>query len=87
MWRKHYPQYENKLTTIYNVVALPEITSKYIPRKDGKTHIIVAASYRYLKNPIGLIKALALLNNREREITRVDWYGRIKVENGDTRAL
>lgn len=85
MWRKHYPQYENKLTTIYNVVALPEITSKYIPRKDGKTHIIVAASYRYLKNPIGLIKALALLNNREREITRVDWYGRIKVENGDTR--
>lgn len=86
IWGKYYPKYKNKLITIYNTVTLPEITSEYIPRKDGKTHIIVAASYQYLKNPIGLIKALALLNNEEREKIRVDWYGRIKVENGDTRA-
>ena len=80
MWIKNYPQYKNKLTTIYNTVTLPEITTEYIPRKDGKTHIIVAASYQYLKNPIGLIKALALLNNEEREKIRVDWYGKIKFE-------
>lgn len=86
IWEKHYPKYKNKLITIYNTVTLPEITSEYIPRKDGKIKIIVAASYQYLKNPIGLIKALALLNNEEREKIRVDWYGRIKVENGDTRA-
>ncbi len=76
MWEKHYPKYKNKLITIYNTVTLPEITSEYIPRRDGKTHIIVAASYQYLKNPIGLIKALALLNNEEREKIRVDWYGK-----------
>ncbi len=85
MWRKHYPKYKNKLITIYNTVTLPEITSEYIPRKDGKTHIIVAASYQYLKNPIGVIKALTLLNNEEKDKIRVDWYGRIKVA-GDARA-
>lgn len=76
MWENYYPQYKNKLTTIYNTVTLPEITSEYIPRKDGKTHIIVAASYQYLKNPIGLIKALALLNNEERNKIKVNWYGK-----------
>ncbi len=86
MWENYYPQYKNKLTTIYNTVTLPEITSEYIPRKDGKTHIIVAASYQYLKNPIGLIKALALLNNEERDKIKVNWYGRIEVTKGDTKA-
>lgn len=76
MWENYYPQYKNKLTEIYNTVTLPEITSEYIPRKDGKTNIIVAASYQYLKNPIGLIKALALLNNEERDKIKVNWYGK-----------
>ena len=76
MWEKHYPQYKEKLITIYNIVTLPEITSEYIPRKNGKTHIIVAASYQYIKNPIGLINALALLNNEERNKIKVDWYGK-----------
>ena len=86
MWENYYPQYKNKLTTIYNTVTLPEITSEYIPRKDGKTHIIVAASYQYLKNPIGLIKALALLNNEERDKIRVSWYGSKNVSIYGTKA-
>lgn len=86
MWMKYYPQYKNKLTTIYNTVTLPKITSEYIPKRDGKIHIIIAASYQYLKNPIGLIKALALLNNEEREKIRVDWYGRKEVTKGNTKA-
>lgn len=86
MWEKYYPQYKNKLTTIYNTVILPEITSKYIPKRDGKINIIVAASYQYLKNPIGLIKALALLNNEEREKIRVDWYGNKNVSIYGTKA-
>ena len=65
MWLKYYPQYEDKLKVIYNIVTLPKITSTYIPRRDGKTHIVVAASYQYLKNPINVIKAIALLNKEK----------------------
>lgn len=83
MWEKHYPQYKDKLTTIHNTVTLPEITSEYIPRRDGKTHIIVAASYQFLKNPIGLINALALLSTEEKNKVRVDWYGRKEITKGN----
>ena len=86
MWEKHYPQYKNKLTTIYNTVTLPKITTEYIPKRDGKTNIIVAASYQYTKNPIGLIKALKLFNKEQREKIRVSWYGRKEVAKGSTKA-
>lgn len=86
MWKRYYPQYENKLTTIYNIITLPEINTEYIPKRSNKLHIIVAASYQYLKNPIGLIKALILLNENERKKIKVDWYGRIEVTKGDRRA-
>lgn len=76
MWKRYYPQYENKLTTIYNIITLPEINTEYIPKRSNKLHIIVAASYQYLKNPIGLIKALSLLSKREREKINIDWYGK-----------
>ncbi|MDY4789546.1 MAG: glycosyltransferase [Bacteroidales bacterium] len=85
MWIKNYPQYKNKLTTIYNTVTLPEITTEYIPRKDGKTHIIVAASYQYLKNPIGLINSLLLLDEKDRNKIVIDWYGRIEYSKGNTQ--
>lgn len=86
MWEKYYPKYKDKLKVIYNPVLLPIITSEYIPKRDGKLHIVVAASYQYLKNPIGLIKALILLNENERKKIKVDWYGSIEVTKGDRRA-
>lgn len=86
MWEKYYPQYKDKLNVIYNPVILPEITSEYIPKRDGKLHIVVAASYQYLKNPIGLIKALTLLNEEERKKIKVNWYGRIEIIKGDSFA-
>lgn len=86
MWKKYFPQYKDKLSVIYNPVILQEITSEYIPRQNGKLHVVVAASYQYLKNPIGLIKALALMNEEEREKIEVNWYGRAEVANDDTRA-
>ncbi len=86
MWRKYYPKYSHKLKTIYNTVTLTEISSNYIPRKDGKTNIVVAASYQYLKNPIGVIKALSLMSEGERSKVHVDWYGRIEVVYGNTMA-
>lgn len=86
MWIECYPKYKNKLEVIYNPVILPTISSKYISKRNGKLHIVVAASYQYLKNPIGLIKALILLNENERKKIKVDWYGRIEVTKGDRRA-
>lgn len=67
MWLKHYPQYKNKLRVIYNFVTLPPITSAYSPRRDGKTHIVVAASYQQVKNPINVIEAVRLLDISDRE--------------------
>jgi glycosyltransferase involved in cell wall biosynthesis len=86
IWLTYYPQYKKKLTTIYNAVELLKITNNYIPKRDRKTHIIIAASYSYVKNPIGVVKALSLLNDEEKCKIKVDWYGRKEVTIGNTRA-
>lgn len=75
MWEQFRPQYKEKLRVIYNPVLLPDITAEYIPKREGKLHIVVAASYQYLKNPIGLINALILMSEEERSRLKVDWYG------------
>lgn len=79
LWINYYPKYEKKVTTIYNAVQLPEISSVYIPKKDKKIHLVVAASYQYLKNPLGLVKALSLLDSTEREKFLIEWYGQIEI--------
>lgn len=86
LWLKYYPQYEDKLKVIYNIVTLPEIISTYIPRKDGKTHIVVAASYQYLKNPINVIKAINQLEEVDKVKLVVDWYGKMEVSAGNQQA-
>lgn len=85
MWRKHLPQYSDKLNVIYNCVQLGVIHSEYKPMRDGKLHLIVAATYQYLKNPLGLVKALSLMNDTERSSVLIDWYGR-KEMSGNTKA-
>lgn len=86
MWLENYPNYKTKLETVYNYVNIPEITADYIPKRNGKLHIVVAASYQYLKNPIGLIKAVNLLDSEEKQKLKINWYGRAEVVKGDTRA-
>lgn len=86
MWEKHYPNYKEKLSVIYNPVLLPEITQIYIPKKNGKLHVVIAASYQYLKNPIGLINAISLMSQEEKSELQVDWFGRKEVSKGNTRA-
>lgn len=76
MWMKHYPAYEKKLKTIYNNVTLQPVTSEYVPKKDGKLHIVVAASYLDVKNPFGFVKALSMLSDDEKCLIHVDWYGK-----------
>lgn len=86
MWLKYKPQYNNKLKVIYNPILLPLITTNYIHRKNGQLHIVIAASYQYLKNPIGVVNALMLMNNDEKNNIKINWYGRKDVSKGDTRA-
>lgn len=86
-WIKHYPQYAVKLITVYNSVILQSISTKYEPKQGGKVNIVIPASYQYLKNTIGLIKALVLLDEEDRKKIHVDWYGRKEIVKGDTRAF
>lgn len=86
MWENHYLKYKNKLSVIYNPVLLSEIASTYVPKKDGKLNVVIAASYQYLKNPIGLVKAIALMSDEERSRLVVNWYGKKNVSYGGTKA-
>lgn len=86
MWQKYFPKYKDKLSVIYNPVILSKITSEYIPKQKGRLHIVVAASYQHLKNPIGVIKALVLMNDEEREKIMVSWYGNSSFDNSKTNA-
>lgn len=81
MWLRYYPQYEDKLHTIYNAVEVSHCDTHYIPRRNGKLHLVVAASYQYLKNPIGLIRAVALMDPSVQKQLQVDWYGRLYGSN------
>lgn len=86
LWRNQYPSYAEKLNVIYNCVQLGKVQSKYEPKQDGKLRIVVAATYQYLKNPLGLVNALAMMNEGERNKIVIDWYGRIEMSKGDTKA-
>ena len=74
----YYPHLTPKLTTIYNIVDLPKIHTDYCVKRNNKVHIIVPASYREVKNPMGLLRALALMNKDERNGLQIDWYGSIR---------
>lgn len=81
MWVRHYPRYRKKMHTIYNAVEVIQSDTEYIPKRNGQLHIVVAASYQYLKNPLGLIRAISLMDPSEQKELRVDWYGRLYVSN------
>lgn len=85
MWLKHYPKYKDKLLVIYNNVKLPEINSSYRLRRDGKTHIVLAGAYAYVKDPQCLISAISLLPIEKRGRIVVDWYGKIDANTEATQ--
>lgn len=76
MWNYYYPQYGSKLTTIYNTVMLESVTSTYCERRNGRTHIVIAATYQQLKNPVLLTKAVAQLEQSYKNRLRIDWFGK-----------
>lgn len=75
-YAKFQPKEKEKLTTVYNTVTLGKIDTSYIPRKNGKTNIVVAATIDHRKNPMGVLSAIELLTPEERQNIHIDWYGR-----------
>ena len=67
----------SKMKVIYNMLDLDNWrpSNDFEFRKDGKLTIVVAASHRYLKNFMGLLKAVLLLGKPIREQIRISWYG------------
>lgn len=85
MWEKHYPRYKDKLRVIYNAVVLPEIKSEYIPLSRNILHVIIAASYQPVKNPMGLLRALESLKKTGHINIRIEWFGEKNVTDGGTK--
>ncbi|MBN2521138.1 MAG: glycosyltransferase [Bacteroidales bacterium] len=68
---------EKKCKVIYNIIDINHWKSldNYPFRKNGKTKIVVAARQNYQKNLNGLIEAIMLLEEEERDKISIDWYG------------
>ena len=66
-----------KCKVIYNIVDLDlwKPLDNFVPLSSGKLKIIVMASHQFLKNLNGLVDALSILNDEEREKIIIDWYG------------
>lgn len=69
---------DRKCKVIYNIPSQPQTPVKASsPRQDGKTRIVVAASYRPVKNLDGLIEAVRLLSPEDQSKLEIHWYGSI----------
>lgn len=81
LWNKYYPKYRRRVSTIYN----PVVIQKNIVQKDSANEvlrIVIAASYQKLKNPVGLVEAIHLLEDEYRKKVHIDWYGKnVGIEN------
>ncbi len=84
LWEKHYPQYADKLSVIYNAVIINDEFAKQRVLENKPLRLVIAASYQQLKNPIGVVEALRLLTSEERKKIHIDWYGRKEVTTGNS---
>ena len=84
LWEELFPNYKEIIKTIYNAVTLDPISSNYQPLEGNKLHICVPATVSDIKNPIGLINALLLMNPTERDKIVINWYGKSEAKIGDT---
>ena len=83
LWRKNYPFLSGRLHTIYNTVTLGKIDTSYLPFRNNRLNVVVAATIYSVKNPMGLMEALAMMTNEERNKLHIDWYGKTEAIIGD----
>ena len=73
LWEQYYPKTAKKLTTIYNIIDVPNTEGQ--PTQDGKCRLLVAARYEPVKNLLGLLKAVNSLTAEEKAQLEIHWYG------------
>lgn len=77
-----------KCHVIYNTVDFEKWQSNnnYIPFKNKKFNLVIAATHRYLKNLAGLVEAINLLPPEKKEQLNVEWYGEITSDDSFIKA-
>ncbi len=83
LWSEVYPESPLQLKTIYNAVSIGKVTEDYYPLKNGKLHVLIVASIYKTKNPFGLLEAIKLMSNFEKNKLVIDWYGNSYAATGD----
>ena len=81
---------DKKLHVIYNLIDFEKWQPKpksYVFRKDDKFNLIVVASHQYLKNLNGLVEAVNLLSDKEKQQLIINWYGGERPDNSKSEAL
>ena len=86
MWKKYYPQYNDKYSVIYNHIRVPDefCGGSYDFLKDGRVKLTVAASCQELKNPVRVVEAVNLLTDEQKAKIEINWYGKQEVTTGNT---
>lgn len=81
---------EKKLHVIYNLIDFEGWKFNemdYTYRNTGKFNLTVVASHQYLKNLNGLIEAVNLLNDQEKNSLIINWYGGDRSDNSKVEAI
>jgi glycosyltransferase involved in cell wall biosynthesis len=79
--KKIIPRFsEKKIKVIYNLVEASAKLNSFRSKKE-KVSIVIAASYRPVKNLDGLIEAIKSLPNELRIKLQINWYGHIVEDN------
>jgi len=67
----------SKCKIIYNIIDSGKWhpSNEYIPRRNGKLKLAIAARHQSLKNLNGLVEAVALLSQDEKSKIGIEWYG------------
>lgn len=83
-WMKYKTLYKNKAKVIYNPII---ISNSFLKRNSKNTcrKLVVAASYQPLKNILRVIEAVNLLDDQQKKLIKIDWYGRSEIVRGDNK--
>jgi glycosyltransferase involved in cell wall biosynthesis len=80
---------KRKCRVIYNMVDLyywkPDPVN-YEFRKNGNVNMVIFASHRFLKNLNGLVEAVNLLSETDKQLLKIRWYGSLDNDNSKTLA-
>ncbi len=83
MWKEYCPHMKNKIEVIYNAVNAAAVYTEPEKKEDETYTLTVAASFQTVKNPLGVVQAVQLLDENSKRKLRLHWFGRFVSANGD----